>query len=584
MANNNFVINAAQFTPLSFDDYIKPLAMLNEQHQKLDDAYLELYTKASTVEQMANEQTDPEAYKQYKTYADDLRNAINVLDKNGLTPNSRRQMLLMARRYGEEIAPIQGAYNRRATDIEKQREALAKDQTVRFSRKAQDSSLMDYIKNPALSYDSMSGAMITADVASKVKNLKNQILKGGVGEWSKTLGGQQFERMIRTGLSSEDIYDIMENPEKYPEFTNLINSAVVASGVRDWGSKDDLAYAFQQAYNGLWEGIGTDKMEAVENKDLDRAYKAAQIARINDEMNHPEKYGHKSSKSGSSENDGTHGRHYNTQSGTVSKKESDRVNANADDLKFVQGLATSDGQLKAKDRKRLEQIARTYGVSPTVDEDGTIDYTPLTNVMAANNQKRIHDWYASNLTDSSTLLSNMGYEIMNQLNTDDVKDSDMDLMFETTRKKWGDIKTGKSNGVETTKMDVLNDILQDKQSRIVLDPMSGRLMVEQMKRPELGNIVLYDIDRDGNAPRILGGQNFYSNQGGQLVRDNLYSLMNKIQELTWHDYLYQDDDYYAPYYESLIETLFSGLTTANNAVTMSHGTSSDKANVYIPTP
>ena len=148
---------------------------------------------------------------------------------------------------------------------------------------------MDYIKNPALSYESMSGAMITADVASKVKNLKNQILKGGVGDWSKTLGGQQFERMIRSGLSSEDIYDIMENPDKYPEFTNLINSAVVASGVRDWGSKDDLAYAFQQAYNGLWEGIGTDKIETVENKDLDRAYKAAQIARINDEMNHPEK-------------------------------------------------------------------------------------------------------------------------------------------------------------------------------------------------------------------------------------------------------------------------------------------------------
>ena len=174
MANNNFVVNAAQFTPLSFDDYVKPLAMLNEQHQKLDDAYLELYTKASTVEQMANEQTDPEAYKQYKNYANDLRSAIDVLDKNGLTPNSRRQMLLMARRYGDEVAPIQTAYSRRAQDITAQREALSKDQSIRFSRKASDSSLMDYMNDPALSYEQMSGAAITADVASKVKNLKNQ--------------------------------------------------------------------------------------------------------------------------------------------------------------------------------------------------------------------------------------------------------------------------------------------------------------------------------------------------------------------------------------------------------------------------
>ena len=250
MANNNFVVNAAQFTPLSFDDYVKPLAMLNEQHQKLDDAYLELYTKASTVEQMANEQTDPEAYKQYKNYANDLRSAIDVLDKNGLTPNSRRQMLLMARRYGDEVAPIQTAYGRRAQDIMAQREALSKDQSIRFSRKASDSSLMDYMNDPALSYEQMSGAAITADVASKVKNLKNQILKGGVGAWSKTLGGQQFERMVRSGLTTDDIADIMANPTKYPEFTNLINSAVLSSGVGEWGSPEDIAYATQRAYDG----------------------------------------------------------------------------------------------------------------------------------------------------------------------------------------------------------------------------------------------------------------------------------------------------------------------------------------------
>lgn len=581
MANNNFVVNAAQFTPLSFDDYVKPLAMLNEQHQKLDDAYLELYTKASTVEQMANEQTDPEAYKQYKNYANDLRSAIDVLDKNGLTPNSRRQMLLMARRYGDEVAPIQTAYGRRAQDIMAQREALSKDQSIRFSRKASDSSLMDYMNDPALSYEQMSGAAITADVASKVKNLKNQILNGGVGAWSKTLGGQQFERMVRSGLTTDDIADIMANPTKYPEFTNLINSAVLSSGVGEWGSPEDIAYATQRAYDGLWEGIGTDKLESVENKDLDRAYKSMQIARLRDEMENPEKYGHKNtSKSGNGE-DGINGRHFITQTGALSPNESKRVKTHADDLKFVQGLTTDESKLKNKDRQKLEQIARTYGVSPTVDDDGNIDYTNLINVMAANSGERYRNWYTSNLTDSSTLLSNMGFEIANQFNGEDVSDKDMDLLFTPTKKSWADIKVGKSNGVELTKMDVLNDIMHSKDSRITLDPMSGRLMVQQTVRPELGNIILYDIERDGGTPRILGGQNFYGNYGGVETRDNLATLMAKIQELTWHDYLYDSNT--SPLL-GLVESLFSGLTAANNAVTMSHGNASEKANVYIPTP
>lgn len=581
MANNNFVVNAAQFTPLSFDDYVKPLAMLNEQHQKLDDAYLELYTKASTVEQMANEQTDPEAYKQYKNYANDLRSAIDVLDKNGLTPNSRRQMLLMARRYGDEVAPIQTAYGRRAQDIMAQREALSKDQSIRFSRKASDSSLMDYMNDPALSYEQMSGAAITADVASKVKNLKNQILKGGVGAWSKTLGGQQFERMVRSGLTTDDIADIMANPTKYPEFTNLINSAVLSSGVGEWGSPEDIAYATQRAYDGLWEGIGTDKLESVENKDLDRAYKSMQIARLKDEMENPEKYGHKNTSKSGSDSDQLNGRHFVTQTGALSPNESKRVKTHADDLKFVQGLTTDESKLKNKDRQKLEQIARTYGVSPTVDDDGNIDYTNLINVMAANSGERYRNWYTSNLTDSSTLLSNMGFEIANQFNGEEVSDKDMDLMFTPTKKSWADIKVGKSNGVELTKMDVLNDIMHSKDSRITLDPMSGRLMVQQTVRPELGNIILYDIERDGGTPRILGGQNFYGNYGGVETRDNLATLMAKIQELTWHDYLYDSNT--SPLL-GLVESLFSGLTAANNAVTMSHGNASEKANVYIPTP
>lgn len=591
MANNNFVVNAAQFTPLSFDDYVKPLAMLNEQHQKLDDAYLELYTKASTVEQMANEQTDPEAYKQYKNYANDLRSAIDVLDKNGLTPNSRRQMLLMARRYGDEVAPIQTAYGRRAQDIMAQREALAKDQSIRFSRKASDSSLMDYMNNPALSYEQMSGAAITADVASKVKNLKNQILKGGVGSWSKTLGGQQFERMIRSGLTTDDIADIMANPTKYPEFMNLINSAVSASGVTDWGTQEDLAYAFQQAYNGLWEGIGTSKIDTVENKDLDRALKYEQLLAARDRRLNPEKY----STSGSGKNKDSEdlvNRAYTVSHQTYTNaKESERVKNRNSDLEFLSKIKNNN--LKPKDRERLDRIAQTYGVDIDEKEDGTIDVTELQNAVTRLDKERFNPYYISNLTNSSTILSNIERDIISGINKDEISDKDMDLIFSTTKKKWSDIKTKKVNGVERSKLDILTDIMNNKNSKVAVDPATGRLIVQQTAMTDLGDIVLYDLERDGSAPRILGNQVFGMTYNGitrpymlapteSQSRKGVMPIMQELYDLTNKSWQYEDNRAYTDYYNALLQTLFGGVASVNNAITLSHSDSDKSANVVIP--
>lgn len=597
MANSNFVVNAAQFTPLSFDEYYKPLAILNEQHQKLDDAYLELYTKASTVEQMANEQTDPEAYKQYKAYADDLRSAIETLNRNGLTPGSRSQMLTMARRYGDEVAPIQGAYTRRATDIEKQRELLAKDQTTRFSRKASDSSLMDYIKNPSLSYDSFSGAQITADVADKVKNLKGQILAGGVGEWSKTLGGQQFERMIRNGLTIEQVADIANNPGKYPIFDRLIDAAVESSGVNQWNSPDDYLYARQRAIQGLWEGIGTEKVESVENKDLDRALKYEQILthrynRLKDASG---------SGSGSKKGDKPEGLHYKELSNIVSRNELQRYDSWSKDRDFVEKMQKSDKKLRPKDVERLNSIASMYGVSG-VDKDGNMNYNSLLNRMAQLSGKRATPLYMSNLTDASTVLTDMAHEMLSGFHpkNGEITAEDMDYLFPLENKSWKDVPLGKSNGVNKTYTDLLFDAMNAGDSRIAVDPMSGLLVV---KSSSLGDITMYDKSKDNGIPKVLNKQGFSIDVAGNPMSYNFYGIMDSIYNILNYDG-YSDadirrltgksksqlsreelellDSYLPQYYNSLIESLFTGISDANNAVTMSHGKSSESANVVIP--
>lgn len=103
------VVNS-KFTPFSFDEMLKPALMAHQMHQDLEDQYTELSTKANEWENLANEQTNPEAYRRYKTYSDDLKAQADILASRGLTPTSRRTLSQMKARYNSEIEPIKKAY------------------------------------------------------------------------------------------------------------------------------------------------------------------------------------------------------------------------------------------------------------------------------------------------------------------------------------------------------------------------------------------------------------------------------------------------------------------------------------------
>ena len=80
--NLNIVANS-RFKARSFDDLLKPLAMYTQEYNAIEQGVNELDTKASIWENMANEQTDPYAYKMYKNYADDLKSAADSLATSG---------------------------------------------------------------------------------------------------------------------------------------------------------------------------------------------------------------------------------------------------------------------------------------------------------------------------------------------------------------------------------------------------------------------------------------------------------------------------------------------------------------------
>lgn len=264
MANYSLVINS-QFKPFSYQEMLAPTLMATQAHQELENQYGELATKASVWEEMANEQTDPYAYKMYKTYANDLEEQAGQLAREGLNAASRRDMLNMRARYSKEITPIEQAYTARQKQAEQQQQALLQDPTLLLSRRASTTSLDDYIRNPQLAYEAYSGKLITAQAASAASALAKE-MQEKPRKWRSILGNSYYETMMQKGFSSQAVLQaIQDNPNAAPQLTRIVEDAINSSGVRNWGDQATIARAIDYARQGLWSAVGETQYQTLDN-------------------------------------------------------------------------------------------------------------------------------------------------------------------------------------------------------------------------------------------------------------------------------------------------------------------------------
>lgn len=274
MSNYSLVINS-QFKPFSYQEMLAPTLMATQAHQELENQYGELAIKASVWEEMANEQTDPYAYKMYKTYANDLESQAGQLAREGLNAASRKDMFNMRSRYSKEIVPIEQAYTARQKQAEQQQQALLQDPTLMLSRRAATTSLDDYIRNPQLAYEAYSGKLITAQAAQAASALSKE-MRDNPRKWRSILGNSYYETMMQKGFSSDAVLQaIQNNPNAAPELLRIVEDAVNSSGVRNWGDEATINRAYDYARQGLWSAVGETQYQTLDNW---RAKMAAQEA------------------------------------------------------------------------------------------------------------------------------------------------------------------------------------------------------------------------------------------------------------------------------------------------------------------
>ena len=270
MAANYIVINS-KFKPFSYAEMLQPVQMATLAHQEVENEYADLATKANVWDEMANEQTDPYAYKMYKTYSNDLEEQAGQLAREGLTPASRQNMLRMKQRYSSDIVPIEQAYKRRQELIDEQRKLLAQDNTLMFDRNASMLSLDDLIKNPQLTYQSYSGATLAKQVGTAAQNLAKE-MRENPRKWRNILGNQYFETIMQHGYRPEEIVQVLQNdPNASSVLKGIVEDAVGSSNIASWGDESTLNRAYEYARQGLWNAVGETQYQIQSNKAYDYA-------------------------------------------------------------------------------------------------------------------------------------------------------------------------------------------------------------------------------------------------------------------------------------------------------------------------
>lgn len=255
----------SKFRPFSYDELIKPMLQYKEAYDKVEADYSNLAAQTEQWKDIANQTQSPEAYAMYKKYSNDLNNIVDDFSK-GMTLQNRSQLLNMKKRYASDIKPIENAANRRKELSDEQRKMSLQDPTRIWQKKAADMSLDEFIHNPTADYgSSISGATLTAQVAAGASALAKE-LRDNPEKMKKLVGGDYYEYVKQRGFSSQAVLAaIMNNPNASPVLTSLVETTMDSTGVKDWGSTSAIQQAYNYARQGLWNAVGQDDAQLVNN-------------------------------------------------------------------------------------------------------------------------------------------------------------------------------------------------------------------------------------------------------------------------------------------------------------------------------
>ena len=136
---NTFITNTSKFKPFSFQEMLQPYQIYTDAYNKADEELNTLLEDAATKGFNFAPQDTAEAAA-YNTIIDRIKTASDQL-ASGLNPQLSKEINQLNKDYRKVMLPIQQQLNKRAELAAEQRELLAKNPNLRFTKDYSTESL-----------------------------------------------------------------------------------------------------------------------------------------------------------------------------------------------------------------------------------------------------------------------------------------------------------------------------------------------------------------------------------------------------------------------------------------------------------
>lgn len=265
MSSYSFVANA-RFNPLTYDEMIKPLAQYKEVYDTMDKAYSELASQSEAIRKAVEAEPNSQAYKDYMNYSRGLNTAVDDFSR-GMNTSTRSALMGLRKSYARDIVPITTAVSKRDALAQEQRKLKAQDNTLIFQRDAGSMSIDDFVQNPSADYgQAVSGAMLAKQTQAMAASLAKEARTPEGQAKLKALLPFTYDYVKEYGFSSQAVMSaILREPNASKILTGIVDQVIDASGIKGWGSQQQIQQAYWYANQGLTAAVGETKSQILQD-------------------------------------------------------------------------------------------------------------------------------------------------------------------------------------------------------------------------------------------------------------------------------------------------------------------------------
>lgn len=261
-------VSFANYTPMSSQEILMPALMMRERHDKLEEEYSQIDDELNKVAFIAETEDNPILKQRYSNYMNSLVQNRDKLMTQGITSNSRKDMLGLRSKFQSEIQPINLGYQMKLKDMEAFNQKKMQDSSF-IGPDPSQRSVMDYINNglQPFTMQGVSGNEIAKQTAEMAQQY-SQLAKTREGRqlMADQFGFQYQEHWVDRGF-------IPGSPEA-KQFEDHIKQSVLASNQINWANEEQMKLIDNSIQRGMSALIGKSDVNTL--KDTGRDFRMQQ--------------------------------------------------------------------------------------------------------------------------------------------------------------------------------------------------------------------------------------------------------------------------------------------------------------------